>query len=65
MRPGAKFFLEQRKAQGLGDITDAQADALAALLAPIRVAVPQTSDAPSASNLVVGNDADDLSRRAS
>lgn len=32
LRPGARHFLAQRKAQGIQGVTDAQADALAALM---------------------------------
>lgn len=41
---GARYFLAQRKAQGISDVTDAQADALAALMVPVRVG-PKVSDA--------------------
>lgn len=35
LTPGARYFLAQRKAQGITDVTDAQADALAALMVPV------------------------------
>lgn len=65
LSPGARFFLAQREAQGISDVTDAQADALAALMVPVRVAGVQplegagdTSPGPAA-----GADRGSLSKR--
>lgn len=64
LSPGARFFLAQRKAQGISDVTDAQADALAALMVPVRVAgvhalgAGDTSPGPAA-----GADRGSLSKR--
>jgi hypothetical protein len=35
LTPGARRFLEQRKAQGLDGVTDDQAERLAILMAPV------------------------------
>jgi hypothetical protein len=37
LTPGARYFLAQRKAQGITDVTEDQAHALAALMVPVQV----------------------------
>lgn len=56
LTPGAKHFLAQRKTQGKIDVTDAQADALAALMSPVRVdaGAPRRIGASPRSAPVVG-----------
>lgn len=61
--PGARHFLAQRKAQGITDVTDAQADALAALMVPVRAASSPARSASPASSQGARGDLSD--RRAS
>ena len=66
MTPGARHFLSQRKAQGIQGVTDAQADALAALMV-VRsaVSVAHVDAASPEPKPVVGTGRGDLERRAS
>lgn len=68
LTPGARYFLEQAKAQGKELLTEEQAGAVAALLAPVRRNVGGVAHGSPASPVtapVVGSGRGDLERRAS